>query len=48
VSEELSYHRIGDDLEPGWLERWAAKGIVALEAYLAKHAAFLSYLEGDV
>jgi hypothetical protein len=47
VSEERRYHRIADDLEPGWLEQWAAKGIVEIEVYLAKHLAFLSYLGDD-
>jgi hypothetical protein len=38
-------HRIEADLEESWLEDWAGVGIAELEAYLAKHAAFLSYLE---
>jgi len=29
-----------------WLADWAAEGIAALERYLAKHAAFATYLRG--
>jgi len=38
-------HRIEDDLSESWIEDFAADGVQALEAYLAKHLAFLSYLE---
>ena len=38
-------HRIEDDLSETWLEEFAADGVEALEAYLAKHLAFLSFLE---
>jgi len=38
-------HRIEDDLSESWVEEFAADGVQALEAYLAKHLAFLSYLE---
>jgi len=38
-------HRIEDDLAESWVERFAAEGVEALEAYLAKHLAFLSYLD---
>ena len=38
-------HRIEDDLSETWVEEFAADGVEALEAYLAKHLAFLSYLE---
>jgi hypothetical protein len=48
VSDERSYHRIADELEPGWLESWASDGIVQIEDYLAKHAAFLSFLDDEV
>jgi hypothetical protein len=44
MAEEL-IHRIEDDLGEGWLEDWAATGLSAIESYLEKHAAFLSYLE---
>jgi hypothetical protein len=39
-------HRIEEDLSEGWLESWASAGIAEIEAYLAKHAAFLSFLDG--
>jgi hypothetical protein len=42
---DLGFHRIESDLEESWLEDWAGVGISELEAYLAKHAAFLAYLE---
>jgi hypothetical protein len=38
-------HRIESDLEETWLEDWTGVGIVELEQYLAKHAAFLEFLE---
>jgi hypothetical protein len=38
-------HRIEDDLSETWVEEFAADGVAALEAYLAKHLAFLSFLE---
>ena len=38
-------HRIESDLEETWLEDWAGVGVAELELYLAKHAAFLTYLE---
>jgi len=40
-------HRIEDDLADSWLDRWAEDGVRAIEGYLAKHLAFLSYLERD-
>ncbi len=47
MSEERWYHRIADELRPDWLEEWAAGGIMQIEAYLAKHAAFLAFLGED-
>jgi hypothetical protein len=38
-------HRIEDDLEISWVDQWAAQGIDEIEAYLAKHLAFLAYLD---
>jgi hypothetical protein len=38
-------HRIEDELGEGWLDRWLEAGLEMIEAYLAKHAAFLAYLE---
>jgi hypothetical protein len=42
---EDGVHRIEDELAEGWLERWLEAGLETIEAYLAKHAAFLTYLE---
>ena len=38
-------HRIDDDLSDTWIEDWAAGGVQAIESYLAKHLAFLSFLD---
>jgi hypothetical protein len=38
-------HRIEDDLSENWVEDWAGTGVEAIEEYLAKHLAFLSYLD---
>ena len=38
-------HHIEDDLSETWLEDWAGAGVAEIEALLAKHAAFLSFLE---
>jgi hypothetical protein len=38
-------HRIDDDLSDTWIEDWAATGVQAIEHYLAKHLAFLSFLD---
>jgi len=38
-------YRIEDDLSETWVEEFAAEGVQALEAYLAKHLAFLSFLD---
>jgi hypothetical protein len=40
-----SLYRIEDDLSPTWVEEWAAAGVTAIETYLAKHLAFLAYLD---
>lgn len=44
---DRGFHRIEADLEASWLEDWVGVGISELEAYLAKHAAFLSFLDGE-
>jgi hypothetical protein len=38
-------HRIDDDLGDTWIEDWAESGVQAIESYLAKHLAFLSFLD---
>ena len=42
---ERGLHTIEDDLSETWVEDWAAVGVAELEALLAKHAAFLGFLE---
>ena len=39
-------HTIADDLSETWIEDWAAVGLRELEALLAKHAAFLDFVDG--
>ena len=43
--DERNVYEIQADLTDTWLEDWAGAGVVEVEEYLAKHAAFLSYLE---
>ena len=38
-------HRIEDDLSETWVEEWANGGVQSIEGYLAKHLAFLSFLD---
>lgn len=40
-------HHIADDLADTWVEDWAAVGLAEIEELLAKHAAFLGYLEAS-
>jgi hypothetical protein len=42
---ERGLHTIQDDLSETWIEDWAAVGLSEIEILLAKHAAFLGYLE---
>jgi hypothetical protein len=42
---ERGFHRIEDDIAETWLEDWAGAGLGELEAYLAKHADFLRFVE---
>jgi hypothetical protein len=42
---ERGLHRIEDDLAETWLEDWAGAGVAEIEEYLAKHLAFLSFLD---
>jgi hypothetical protein len=44
-SMDSDLHRIEDEIGEGWLEHWLESGLEKIEAYLAKHAAFLAYLE---
>ncbi len=45
--DERPLHRIEDDLGETWLQQWLEQGLALLEAYLAKHAAFIDFLETD-
>jgi hypothetical protein len=45
--DERPLHRIEDDLGETWLQQWLDQGLALLEAYLAKHAAFIDFLETD-
>ncbi len=42
---ERGLHYIEDDLNETWLEDWTGVGVAEIEQYLAKHAAFLNFLE---
>ena len=42
---ERGLHRIEDDLSESWVEDWAGAGVAEIEDFLAKHAAFLRYIE---
>jgi hypothetical protein len=46
VLSERGFHCIEDDISETWLEDWAGAGLGELEAYLAKHADFLRFVEG--
>jgi hypothetical protein len=43
--DDRGLHRIEDELGEHWLTRWLEDGIAEIEAYLAKHAAFLTFLD---
>jgi hypothetical protein len=43
--DDRRLHRIEDELGEHWLTGWLEDGIAEIEAYLAKHAAFLSFLD---
>jgi hypothetical protein len=45
MSDQDSLHRIEEDLSEGWVESLASSGVEAIENYLAKHLAFLTYLD---
>ena len=42
---ERGLHRIEDDLAETWFEDWAGAGVAEIEEFLAKHAAFLRFIE---
>ena len=43
--DDRGLHYIESDLAETWVEDWAGVGVRELEALLAKHAAFLGYLD---
>jgi hypothetical protein len=45
MSDRGTLHRIEDDLTDTWLEELATHGVQSIESYLAKHLAFLTYLD---
>jgi len=45
MDERGTLHQIQDDLSETWVEEWAEDGVGAIEGYLAKHLAFLSFLD---
>ena len=45
MEDQGTLHRIEDDLAEGWVEDWARAGVAAIEEYLAKHLAFLMFLD---
>ena len=45
MDEQETFHLIEDDLAEGWVDEWVAGGVQAIEEYLAKHLAFLVYLD---
>jgi hypothetical protein len=45
MNDQGILHRIEDDLAEGWVENLATNGVDAIESYLAKHLAFLTYLD---
>ena len=46
--DDHGLHRIEDELGESWLREWLEQGLATLEAYLAKHAAFVDYLEAEL
>ena len=45
MDDRSTLHMIDDDLAGDWIVAWVADGVEAIEGYLAKHLAFLSYLD---
>ena len=42
---EDDLHLVQEDMADSWLEERVGRGLAELESYLAKHAAFLRYLD---
>lgn len=45
MEDRGTLHRIEDDLRETWVEDFAREGVDSIEEYLAKHLAFLTYLD---
>jgi hypothetical protein len=45
MDEDAILHLIEDDLSDTWVDDAARDGVDAIERYLAKHLAFLTYLD---
>jgi hypothetical protein len=45
MDERDTLHVIEDDLGEGWVDEMVDSGVAAIEEYLAKHLAFLLYLD---
>jgi hypothetical protein len=45
MDDRGTLHVIEDDLAGDWIAAWVDGGVEAIERYLAKHLAFLSYLD---
>jgi hypothetical protein len=45
MEERGRFHFIEDDLAESWVDELVERGVKAIEEYLAKHLAFLAYLE---
>jgi hypothetical protein len=45
VDDRGILHRIEDDLTETWVDDFASAGVDSIESYLAKHLAFLTYLD---
>ena len=44
---EDGLHFIAECLSEDWIEPWAGEGLLELEDFLGKHAAFEAFLDGD-
>lgn len=45
MDEDAGLYLIEDDLSDTWVDEAAREGVAAIELYLAKHLAFLTYLD---
>jgi hypothetical protein len=45
MDERDTLHVIEDDLAEGWVDDMVESGVAAIQEYLAKHLAFLVYLD---